>query len=221
MTSENPTVALVAIVRDEEAVIGRWAAHVNEARDTFSEVVAVDGGSSDRTVERLRAAEIPVIVNPFADDFAHQRNFAIALTEADWIFELDADELMSAPLRDTLLKIVAVAVRSRIDCIGIPRLNFHNIAPAGADEEYVLQAGVGHGGVDYQYRLHHRSVAWRNRVHEETTGYTRRIELDIDDGCFLIHRKDAARHAARNRYYAQIAAGLAGGKPEDDPEGGV
>ncbi len=55
------------------------------------EIVVIDGGSSDRTVEIARRFTNCVSVVAF-DDYASQRNRAIERSSGDWIFSLDADE---------------------------------------------------------------------------------------------------------------------------------
>jgi glycosyltransferase involved in cell wall biosynthesis len=190
------TIALVAIVLDEEQVIERWIEGARRARGVVHEVVVVDGGSVDRTVQILAASGIRVERVPFVGDFAAQRNIAIEHTRSDWIIELDADETMSAPLASVLPAIVADATRDQVDVIGIPRLNF-------IDDELVASPGAR--GLDYQYRLHARGCRWTRRVHEElTVGVRNRVELDIADGRFLLHSKNSARHHERNQLYRSL-----------------
>jgi glycosyltransferase involved in cell wall biosynthesis len=61
------------------------------------EVVVVDGGSRDRTVELARRYTKHVHVHPF-QDFASQRNLAIQKSSGEWILSVDADERISAAL---------------------------------------------------------------------------------------------------------------------------
>ena len=55
------------------------------------EVVVVDGGSGDRTVEIARGAGARVVENPWPG-FAGQRNVALDHAGGDWVLEVDADE---------------------------------------------------------------------------------------------------------------------------------
>lgn len=68
--SRTLTVAILA--RDEE---GRIAPAIRSAA-FVEEVLVVDGGSGDRTVDVARVAGARVVERPF-DDFARQRNFAL------------------------------------------------------------------------------------------------------------------------------------------------
>jgi len=90
------------IVQDEEA---RLPAAL-ESVAFCDEVVVVDGGSSDRTVQIARDAGAQVVVRPWPG-FAAQRNVALDSASGDWILEIDADERISATLRDSILALLA------------------------------------------------------------------------------------------------------------------
>jgi hypothetical protein len=70
------------------------------------EVIVIDGGSSDGTVALARAAGARVIESPWPG-FAAQRNIAIDAAATDWILEVDADERISEPLRESILGLLS------------------------------------------------------------------------------------------------------------------
>jgi glycosyltransferase involved in cell wall biosynthesis len=72
------------------------------------EIVVVDGGSTDRTVEIARRFTDRVLVHPF-DDFASQRNRAIDQSRGNWIFSIDADERVRAELAHEICRATAAA----------------------------------------------------------------------------------------------------------------
>lgn len=75
------------ITFDEMANLERTLAALDWAR----RIVAVDSGSTDGTLERLRAdTRITVLVRPF-DDFARQCQAGLDLVESDWVLSMDAD----------------------------------------------------------------------------------------------------------------------------------
>jgi glycosyltransferase involved in cell wall biosynthesis len=67
------------------------------------EIVVVDSGSKDRTVEIAKAGGVSFFERPFTNH-ADQKNYAASCAANDWIFLLDADEEFSSELRDSLLE---------------------------------------------------------------------------------------------------------------------
>ncbi len=104
-----PTIALCVIARDEEE---RIATCLDSARPFVDEVVVVDTGSADGTVELARARGARVELFPWCDDFAAARNAAIGAARADWILMLDADEELEAESGPVLRRLVAEAPAS-------------------------------------------------------------------------------------------------------------
>lgn len=72
--------------------------------DGFAPVFVVDSGSTDETIAIARAAGAEIVVHPF-QTYADQRNFAIEQlrTRYRWVLFLDADEELTAPLRNEIL----------------------------------------------------------------------------------------------------------------------
>ena len=70
------------------------------------EVVVVDGGSTDRTLEIARMAGATVIENAWPG-FSIQRNVALDAATGEWILEIDADERVSPRLRASIEDLLA------------------------------------------------------------------------------------------------------------------
>jgi glycosyltransferase involved in cell wall biosynthesis len=79
----------VLIARNEEAVIKGC---LRSVRDLVDEIVVLDTGSLDRTMECASEAGARVMKSSWRDDFASARNEAIAHARGDWILSIDADE---------------------------------------------------------------------------------------------------------------------------------
>lgn len=79
------------IVRNEEARLGR-AIQSLRSIPAITEVVVLDTGSSDRTVEIARKLGAIVHEEPWQHDFAWHRNRCMRLCSNDWVFILDGDE---------------------------------------------------------------------------------------------------------------------------------
>jgi glycosyltransferase involved in cell wall biosynthesis len=86
------TLSVVIITYNEEANIGRTLQSVMPlVRDGKGEIIVVDSGSTDRTVEIAKSLGAKVFVEDWKG-YATQKNSAIAKATGDWILSLDADE---------------------------------------------------------------------------------------------------------------------------------
>jgi glycosyltransferase involved in cell wall biosynthesis len=88
------TLSVCIITFNEEANIVRTLQSVKAIAD---EVIIVDSGSTDATVELAREHGAKVIVEPWKG-FALQKNSALAKAGCDWVLSLDADEEVSPEL---------------------------------------------------------------------------------------------------------------------------
>jgi (heptosyl)LPS beta-1,4-glucosyltransferase len=101
-TRANPArLSACLIVKDEEAHLPDCLASVAFC----DEIVVVDSGSSDRTVEIARAAGATVIEHPWRG-FAVQRNVALDAAHGEWALEVDADERVTPRLREEIRALV-------------------------------------------------------------------------------------------------------------------
>src|SRR5207248_9871689 len=67
-------------------------------RDGKGEIIVVDSGSTDRTVEIAKSFGAKVFVEEWKG-YAAQKNSAIDTARGDWILSLDADEEVSEGMR--------------------------------------------------------------------------------------------------------------------------
>jgi len=87
-------ISAVLIVKNEEAVLARCLESVKEA----DEIVIVDTGSTDRTVEIARQFTDKIFTDyVWEDHFANARNHALSKATGDWILSIDADEFLTCP----------------------------------------------------------------------------------------------------------------------------
>jgi glycosyltransferase involved in cell wall biosynthesis len=105
--------SVVIITHNEETNIGRTLASVQPlVADGKGEIVVVDSGSTDRTVEIAKSFGAKVFIEEWKG-YAAQKNSAIDKASGDWILSLDADEELDQDLqkalRDTLEGLERVA----------------------------------------------------------------------------------------------------------------
>lgn len=96
-------ISLCMITRDEEQFLARCLSSVQTIVD---EIIVVDTGSVDRTREVAGLFQSKIYDFKWTDDFSAARNFSLSKATGDWIFSLDADEILSERDHILLKKIV-------------------------------------------------------------------------------------------------------------------
>jgi glycosyltransferase involved in cell wall biosynthesis len=84
-------VSACLIVRNEETLLPRCLDNIRGAVD---EIIVVDTGSEDRSVEIARSFGAKVHEHPWEGNFSKHRNQSLSYACGDWILILDADEEM-------------------------------------------------------------------------------------------------------------------------------
>ncbi|MGH3050188.1 MAG: glycosyltransferase, partial [Gaiellaceae bacterium] len=100
---EGRRLSLCMVVRDEEELLPACLA---SAVDALDEIVVVDTGSTDATVEIAERFGARVIHAPWNDSFADARNAGLAQATGDWILMLDADERLGPRASATIRSLV-------------------------------------------------------------------------------------------------------------------
>ncbi len=141
-------VSVTVITKNEEQGLRASLESVRWA----SEIVVVDSGSTDRTVEIAKEFAAKVLHHDFID-FASQKNYANSQASSNWILNLDADELCTPELAREIAQLPEEG-------------------PAGY---WILRRNqfqgrwIRHCGwyPDYKLRLYRRGAGeWQGKVHE-------------------------------------------------------
>jgi len=149
--------SVVIITHNEEANIARTLASVQPlVAEGKGEIIIVDSGSTDRTVEIAKSFGAKVFIEDWKG-YAAQKNSALDKATGDWILSLDADEEVEADL----ITEISAASADQTPLVGywIPRKNFF------------LGRWIKHGGFwpDPKLRLFRRGAGrFEDRaVHED------------------------------------------------------
>ncbi|MFC4777936.1 glycosyltransferase [Paenibacillus sp. GCM10023252] len=97
--AERKLISLCMIVKNEEENLPRCLQSVHGAVD---EIIIVDTGSEDRTVEIAQQYGAVIVTTPWQDNFAQARNAGLSQAAGDWILFLDADEELEQGCADRL-----------------------------------------------------------------------------------------------------------------------
>lgn len=84
-------ISLCMMVKDEEEMLPACLEHV---KDVVDEIIVVDTGSKDATIQVARSLGAIVVNHEWHDSFAEARNAGIDRAQWTWILILDADELL-------------------------------------------------------------------------------------------------------------------------------
>ena len=98
--SKVQSLSVCLIVKNEEKFLAQC---LKSVRGLASQIVVVDTGSTDRTVEIAREFGAEIYSFAWCDDFSAARNAALEHATGDWILMLDADEELPAAQHAKLL----------------------------------------------------------------------------------------------------------------------
>lgn len=85
-------ISLCMIVKNEQKSLGRC---LNSVKDLVQEMVIVDTGSTDSTLEIIQEFDAHIYHFSWCNDFAVARNYGMQYATQDWILCLDADEVLT------------------------------------------------------------------------------------------------------------------------------
>jgi glycosyltransferase involved in cell wall biosynthesis/ADP-heptose:LPS heptosyltransferase/ubiquinone/menaquinone biosynthesis C-methylase UbiE/Tfp pilus assembly protein PilF len=137
------TVCLIA--KNEEKFLAQC---LKSVRDLAQQIIVVDTGSTDRTVEIAREFNAEVYSHPWNDDFAAARNAALEHANGDWVLVLDADEELPVAQHANLL-----ADLKKSDALA-HRLPLANAGENKQGRSFVPRLFRNAPGIFYQGRIH-------------------------------------------------------------------
>jgi glycosyltransferase involved in cell wall biosynthesis len=162
------------------------------------EILIVDSESADRTREIAESLGARVLLKKW-QGFSLQKQFAADSAAHDWIFSLDADECVSADLKNEILRLKNTPENELADGYKIPRLSFYMNRP------------IRHGGwyPDWQLRFFNRRKGkWKNVLIHESVEMDNDAKVEKLNGDILHYSVEDAAHHHRmiGERYAPLAA---------------
>ena len=163
------SLSAIILTKNEENNI---EATVKNALQCADEVLVVDSGSTDRTVELAKNSGARVVYRAWDNDFSAQRNFALSQTAADWVLYLDADEHLNHELVTAIKRVMSenVSIVDRSSGVG------HNPVSEGKLKQYSIQRKSVAFGKKFNYGVLYpdwvprlfpiNNVKWEGKVHE-------------------------------------------------------
>ena len=182
------TISLCMIVKNEEQHLVRCLDSVAKLVD---EIIIVDTGSTDRTVEIASNYTEKVYTHPWTDDFSEARNYSFSKASMDYCMWMDADDVLEKTELDKFLQlkqslspdidIVMMKYNTAFDETGMPSFSYFR-------ERWIKNCS--------QYR-------WIGAVHEVIPPKGKMIYSDIA----ICHKKIGTGSPDRNlKIYQKILA---------------
>ncbi len=194
LSEQRPLLSAALIVKNEERNLPRCLRSIQSLVD---EVIVLDTGSTDRTIEIARELGAKVFEEPWQDDFSLHRNHSIEKASGEWVLTIDADE----ELVDTNVEETRHRLRSG-DLPPVLLVREHLQYPHGRAVTYynprILKAD---SGIRYVYRVHEQL----------DSGDTRSLLSNVH----LLHHgyMDEATQLAKERRNLKLALAM----PDNDP----
>ncbi|WP_324675586.1 glycosyltransferase family 2 protein [Hymenobacter sp. GOD-10R] len=183
--------SVVIITYNEEHTIGRCLLALQDIAD---DVVVVDSFSTDRTVEICQEHNARVVQHQF-EGYVEQKNFATTQAHHDYVLQLDADEVLTDALRDSIRQV---------------KMNWLAAGYTLARLTNYCGTWVKHGGwyPDRKLRLYDRRCGqWQGLLlHERYELYPNQQAINLKGDLLHYSYDSVEQHVAQLNRFTSIAA---------------
>ena len=185
----NPLTVVIPTLNEEENI--RRA--INSVKEIASEILVIDSGSTDKTVEIAKNLGAKVIFNSWVN-YPSQVQFGIDRASNPYVFVIDADEEVSKELRKNIEELFKTGEIKNYACFSVNRKTFY----IGKFLNFTWQP-------EYRTRIFHKNkVRYEGFLHEIVIckGKTKKLKG------YLYHYtyKDIEDHFRRSLKYSKISA---------------
>lgn len=188
----KPAISLCMITRNEAEYIG---GALSCLRGLAEELIVVDTGSTDRTVEIAKSFGARVLHKAWNGDFGDARNESIRHASGDWILVLDADERIAVRDHDHIRALVSGDHRAYQFPQWTYMMNPATVGWKPSEPDYVESEGYP-GYVEYfQVRLFPRldGLRYEGPVHESIENSCPKVNLAIARAEVPVHHYGKVR----------------------------
>lgn len=159
----------VLIVKNEEVMLSRCLDSIKGV----DELVIVDTGSEDKTVEIAKKYTDKVYYFKWCDSFCKARNFANSKATGDWILTIDADEQLLTPMS----KVKEIIVKTDKEVLGV-----------------TLVGGKGNKHQSPRLFRNKKDIYWKGDIHNYLNRLIEEdVDITIEYGYSPAHKKDPNR----------------------------
>jgi len=219
MRAENIRISFTILACNEHAELDILLRTLLEhkRRDDEIHVVLDEGNVTNRVLDVISEIQmfphkydnghnLFVWQNKLNKDFSSQKNFAASKCKGDYIFNIDADELIGEWFINNLPELLSL--NESVDVFYVPRINIVN----GLTQEHIDKwrwrvnklGWVNHP--DYQMRIYKNipTIKWVKPVHETLEGQSNVAYLPTTEEFCIMHIKEINRQEKQNAFYDTI-----------------
>ncbi len=180
------TLSVCMIVKNEERFLEDC---LKSVRDVADQIVILDTGSTDRTIEIAQSFNAEIHHFTWQNDFSAARNESIQYATGDWILWLDADERLMPESIPELKKLLRPEPKPLAYIVQI-----HNLQKDGRN--YKLSGA-------HRLFTNHRGIRFNGRIHEQVVYSLAQLKgIEKEANVRLLHLGyglDEASQEAKNK----------------------
>ena len=216
-----PTLSVCAITKDAQQHLHFM---LQSVKALAQQIVIVDTGSCDDTVQIARQFGADVFHEEWQNDFSKARNVSLSKATGDYILVLDADEELETSMHNDLLNLLsrppAAYYLKRFHYWSSTSANAF-VQPLSADNRfYALGARAFHITNDIRLFPRDPGLVYEGEVHETVEDSIRsKGNFEIFDSDVVIHHTgplaSADKHAQKNRLYLELTKHKIAKRPHD------
>jgi len=162
---------------------------LDNVRNYVDEMVIVDHGSTDRTLEIAKKYHAKIFIYQGPVHFARMRNLSIDKASGNWILVLDADETFEPKLLKNLQFFANNNIKA--DAFAFPRINYLDGKKTDVYPDRQFRFFPKSKEIKYKWAVHEKLIGWKTAVNP--------------NNLHIIHKKSSKRHLERNKQYDKIA----------------
>ncbi|ONI38487.1 hypothetical protein AN639_05625 [Candidatus Epulonipiscium fishelsonii] len=158
-------ISLCLITKNEEHNIAKC---INSVKNIVDEIVVVDTGSTDKTVEIAKQHGANIYYFEWVNDFSKARNYAKSKVTGDWIIFLDADEYLEEGKQSVLLNYIKQVDQMGYETIVIFRINYDP-----------KKSGFDKGGQELRIFKNKPYLLYKRPIHETLVNINKELDAIV------------------------------------------
>ncbi|MDO8142609.1 MAG: tetratricopeptide repeat protein, partial [Candidatus Brocadiales bacterium] len=167
----RPSLSACMIVKNEEKFLAQC---LKSIRDAVDEIIIVDTGSTDRTVEIAQSFGAKVYHHPWRNSFSEARNHSLNYATCDWILQIDADEALDQADIPLLHKLI------QTDSYNAVYVAIYSDLPGGQSKHYYTRV-FRRGKAQFEGIVHNQLILEGNALPSEIRFYHYGYNLSNDE----------------------------------------